>query len=34
MQKTVIGGYKNNINIWVQLELVTAYYVEFVVKLL
>ena len=34
MQKTVIGGEKNNIGIWVKFELVIAYYIEFVVKLL
>ena len=34
MQKTVIGGLKNNIGIWVKLELITGYYIEFVMELL
>ena len=34
MQKAIIGGWKNNISIWPKLELVTAYYIGFVVKLL
>ena len=34
MQKTIIGELKNNIGIWVKLELAIAYYIEFVMKLL
>ena len=32
--KNLLAGKKNNIGIWVKFELVTAYYIEFVVKLL